>query len=70
MSHLWFEVWADEEIPPYVLLVLCKADGVVVVFDPKDEKVAFEASRYEDVKLWLLEGEYRCVEGRMFADEP
>jgi hypothetical protein len=71
MSRAWYEVWADDGLaPPYVLLVVPRDNGTVAVFDPKENKVVYEAPGYEDVKLWLLEDEYRLVEGRMIPDQP
>ena len=69
MNHSWYEVWVDEGLtPPYVLLVVSKVEGTIIVFDPKTSKVAYEAGSYEDVKLWLLEDEFRRVDGRMQLD--
>jgi hypothetical protein len=70
MTQSWYEVWADEGLtPPYVLLVLAQGGRSFVIFDPKDNKIIHEAPAYENVKLWLLEDEYRRVDGRMVADE-
>jgi hypothetical protein len=70
MNQPWYEVWVDEGLtPPYVLLVLPDVANKVVVFDPKENRIAHEASGYEDAKLWLQEDEYRRVEGRMTPDE-
>jgi hypothetical protein len=70
MNQPWYEVWVDEGLTsPYVLLVLPDTGNKVVVFDPKENRIAYQASRYEDAKLWLQEDEYRRVEGRMTPDE-
>ena len=71
MSADWYEVWGDDGLPvPYLLLVLPdEADKrCVVIVDPKENKVVHKAAEYETAKLWLLEDEYRRVEGRMTAE--
>ena len=69
MTDNWYEVWVDDGLPqPYVLIVLPKEGGAVIVFDPKESKPVHEAPDYERARLWLLEDEYTRVEGRMTRD--
>lgn len=70
MNQDWYEVWVDDSLtPPYVLIVLPKDEVTTVVFDPKVNKIAHESVGYENAKMWLLEDEYRRVEGRMQPDD-
>lgn len=66
MRDNWYEVWADEGLPhPYLLLVLPLAGGGATVFDPKEGKVVYQATSYDEARLWLLEDDYTRVEGKM-----
>jgi hypothetical protein len=70
MSDHWYEVWADEGLPrPYLLLVLPAAEGGVMVFDPREDKVVHQTPSYEETKLWLLEDEYAQIASRMVRGE-
>jgi len=70
MNDPFYEVWADDGLPhPYLLLVMVEADGGTVVFDPKQDKVAYRAPSYNEARLWLLEDEYTRVEGRIPRNE-
>jgi hypothetical protein len=71
MTGTWYEIWADEGLEvPYLLMVLPENSGEgVVVLDPKDGgQVVHRANDYEGARLWLLEDEYRLVEGRMILE--
>jgi hypothetical protein len=71
MTSDWYEVWVDDGLPvPYVLIVFPdkQLTGGIVVVDPKEtDKVVHNAPDYENAKMWLLEEEYKRVEGRMTA---
>jgi len=68
MTTPWYEVWVDDGLPvPYPLIVLPNESGRpgAVVVDPKDSKIVYRADDYESAKMWLLEDEYKLVDGRM-----
>lgn len=68
MKHNWYELWADEsgEIP-YVLLVRPRGE-IIEIYDFRKECTVRTSGSYEELKMWLLEDEYRLVEGRMEED--
>ena len=69
MLGTWFEVWIDDTgSKPYLLIVT--HDDVdpsrILVIDPiEGYKTVHHENEYDAVKLWLLEDEYRRVDGRM-----
>jgi hypothetical protein len=69
----WYEVWVDDTLTdPYILIVTHdSADvGRIIVIDPLEGYATVRTDNdYEAVKLWLLEDEYRRVDGRMRTDE-
>ncbi|MCH7688544.1 MAG: hypothetical protein IH899_17995 [Planctomycetes bacterium] len=68
MNTNWFEVWTDDGLSvPYVLLVMSDAErqNFVVIDSKENNKVVFRSANYNTAKLWLLEDEYKLVEGRM-----
>ena len=70
MLEDWYEVWADDGLPqPYLLVMTGTAACGVVIRDPQEgRKVVYQAPDYESAELWLLEDEYRRVQGRMTID--
>lgn len=69
MSH-WYEVWADDTgSPPYLLMVESLAAGFRVIDPQEGRRTIFEATTYDEVRLWLLEDEYTRVMGRIGDDE-
>lgn len=65
MSH-WYEVWADDTAaPPYLLMVESLAAGFRVIDPQENRRTIFEATTYDEVRLWLLEDEYTRVMGRI-----
>lgn len=61
----WFEVWSDEDAPPYLLVLMYVDDAREFhVYDVLEKKVVFDATTYETAALWLLEDEFTMVRGR------
>jgi hypothetical protein len=61
-----FEVWAEDNYPPYILLVT-RTEGEEPVFkitDPRDKnKELFSSRDYMKIVHWLREDEFSRVEG-------
>ena len=72
MLGTWFEVWVDDTgSKPYLLIITNDtADpSRILVIDPiEGYKVVHNETDYNAVRIWLLEDEYRIVEGRMQND--
>jgi hypothetical protein len=63
-----YEVWADDQYPPYILLLYREERDppAYVVTDPRENnKVVFSSHSYHEVCLWLSEDEFGLVEARM-----
>ena len=66
---LWYEVWADEGLsPPYLLILQCKSNGSLEIYDPLEAEVAFRPDNYDEATDWLVADEYTLVRGRMHLD--
>jgi hypothetical protein len=67
-----YEVWADEQYPPYIL-VLYREEGdppTYIVSDLRENnKVVFSSHSYEEVRRWLNEDEFGLVGARMKVQE-
>ncbi|WP_437825297.1 hypothetical protein [Sorangium sp. So ce1153] len=68
--NTWYEIWADEgHAVPYVLL-LRPSNGGYEILDPAEaNRQVFQAEKYEDARIWLLEDEFVCI-GRKELDDP
>lgn len=64
---VFIEAWADVGLDiPYILLLICKSETSYQIIDPREQnRVLFSTELYEEAKLWLLEDEYRCFDGRL-----
>lgn len=60
------ELWIDPTAsPPYTLILLSDETGNTRIYDPAHNyKTIFFSPTYQEAKLWLLEDEYECVNGR------
>lgn len=61
-----FEIWADDNYPPYILLVT-RTDSDRPIFkitDPRGSKELFSSKDYMEIVYWLREDEFSRVEGR------
>jgi len=61
-------VWADDEYPPYILLLYREErdpPAYVVTNPAKNNKVVFSSHSYDEICQWLSEDEYGLVEARM-----
>jgi hypothetical protein len=69
MLGTWFEVWVDDTgSKPYLLIITNDSSDLsrIIVIDPiEGYKVVHLDKEYSDIKLWLLEDEYKIVDGRM-----
>lgn len=66
-KYVWYEVWSDESPRrPYPVLLLARpGETSFVVHDPIRDEVIFAAQTYDEAREWLLEDDYRLVEGRV-----
>jgi hypothetical protein len=67
----WFEVWYVEGVnyfPSYLVVVLPNPENqneIIVVESAKNE-IIYKSHSYENVRSWLSDDEFVCVEGREF----
>lgn len=73
MIGSWYEVWVDDGLSnPYILIVTHDSTDAarIIVIDPlKGYETVHHDNDYEAVKLWLLEDEYRWIDGRMSTSD-
>jgi hypothetical protein len=70
-SWNFLEVWVDPmQSPPYLLLVLGDESGRCNILDPADRyKLVKNYDSYDQAQFWLLEDEYKPLEGRLSESE-
>ena len=73
LNDTWecLEAWVDPTGDrPYILVLLQTGSGLWQIKDPAENyRVLFSTHSYEEAKLWLLEDEYECVEGRLVKED-
>jgi hypothetical protein len=62
MNTRWYEVWADEGHDVPYLLLMRPCESGFEILDPKEANgKVFEATTYDEARLWLLEDEFSRV---------